>query len=905
MGGLENFTAATAGYYANFYTETERAQFATEQLSGELGKLGQTMPTTRDGFRALVQAAEAAGNDALLAGLLNLQDEFAALVPAADSAAKAVSGVMSSLEADTKRLQRQLIEAQGGDLAAFDTQGMTLAERAVYAYNASLQEQIDATKAASTAAKEAAAAQEQAARDATEAAQEYARAQEQAAQAARAAVETAMSAVSSAQSTIDGIRGEATNRYLSAQQAVANAQDNIANLQVQAMQKVQQAAYDAAKKLQDLGKTLTEFVTGKLSSPEQTFANTLRKALAGDTEAMAALPNAATGASDAAALAASTSTEARIAQARIMADVLRVANLASGTALPGVTPDADPMVAATNALTQAQADMAAALTVVTTIGASTTARADTLLERYATAVNELATAQDEYAIALAAIAGSTASTATNTAAQIIATATLQSALMASLASGFASMDADNNGLLTITEFKTGMAGKASDAELAFWFSQLDLNGDNTISKLEQLVLSSGGIIGAVNAVNTSVGNIDFNKDGLLTIDEFKSGMAGKATDSELAFWFAKLDVSGDGTISQLELLNDGIAGVATAVRTGFAGMDADNNGLLTITEFKSGMAGKASDAELAFWFAKLDTNGDGVLTKLEAIRVSTTNTATNTASTSTGAAMVVQFSASDPLRAVFDNITRSNALLADAQQLALQMILGVSIGEDMRAAGSRNSEFTGTYQLQYDIRTYLSNIASSAASLVNMAAGPGMTVRDIGGGGATTSAPVDMTYTNALLTDANSRLATSNTLLQQVFDVNLLTGAYIRGASEGWGSFKIRGATSAFAKGGAFTNKIVNSPTMFDMGLMGEAGPEAIMPLASIGGSLGVRYAGPDFSDFGRGMQAMAAEIASLRAEVQGLRAEARATAVNTGRTQDLLKRVSRNGEALQTETAT
>ena len=89
------------------------------------------------------------------------------------------------------------------------------------------------------------------------------------------------------------------------------------------------------------------------------------------------------------------------------------------------------------------------------------------------------------------------------------------------------------------------------------------------------------------------------------------------------------------------------------------------------------------------------------------------------------------------------------------------------------------------------------------------------------------------------------------------------------------------------------------------MGLMGEAGPEAIMPLANIGGSLGVRYAGPDFTHFGRGMEAMAAEITALRAELQGLRAEARATAVNTGRTQDLLKRVSRNGEALQTEAAT
>lgn len=53
----------------------------------------------------------------------------------------------------------------------------------------------------------------------------------------------------------------------------------------------------------------------------------------------------------------------------------------------------------------------------------------------------------------------------------------------------------------------------------------------------------------------------------------------------------------------------------------------------------------------------------------------------------------------------------------------------------------------------------------------------------------------------------------------------------------------------AFAKGGAFTNQIVDSPTMFKFakgtGLMGEAGPEAIMPLTRDGsGNLGVRSEG-------------------------------------------------------------
>ena len=50
----------------------------------------------------------------------------------------------------------------------------------------------------------------------------------------------------------------------------------------------------------------------------------------------------------------------------------------------------------------------------------------------------------------------------------------------------------------------------------------------------------------------------------------------------------------------------------------------------------------------------------------------------------------------------------------------------------------------------------------------------------------------------------------------------------------------------AFANGGAFTNSVVNQPTAFPLGLMGEAGPEAIMPLArGPNGKLGVHAAQP------------------------------------------------------------
>jgi phage-related minor tail protein len=57
------------------------------------------------------------------------------------------------------------------------------------------------------------------------------------------------------------------------------------------------------------------------------------------------------------------------------------------------------------------------------------------------------------------------------------------------------------------------------------------------------------------------------------------------------------------------------------------------------------------------------------------------------------------------------------------------------------------------------------------------------------------------------------------------------------------------GGLTKFAQGGMFTNSIVNEPTMFKFaqgtGLMGEAGPEAIMPLKrDSSGNLGVRSEG-------------------------------------------------------------
>lgn len=79
VGGLDQFQNLTRSYYENFYTEGERAAFAMRQISAEFAALGQTLPGTREEFRALVESARAAGDNTLLANLLKLAPAFASV----------------------------------------------------------------------------------------------------------------------------------------------------------------------------------------------------------------------------------------------------------------------------------------------------------------------------------------------------------------------------------------------------------------------------------------------------------------------------------------------------------------------------------------------------------------------------------------------------------------------------------------------------------------------------------------------------------------------------------------------------------------------------------------------------------------------------------------------------------
>lgn len=106
LGGAEASSASLGSYYTNFYSESERAAIATAQLTDQLAALGVAMPTGRDAYKALVDAAVAAGDATLAAQLISLGSAFAQLVPAAaDATTAAQAAAQAATTASTSALK--------------------------------------------------------------------------------------------------------------------------------------------------------------------------------------------------------------------------------------------------------------------------------------------------------------------------------------------------------------------------------------------------------------------------------------------------------------------------------------------------------------------------------------------------------------------------------------------------------------------------------------------------------------------------------------------------------------------------------------------------------------------------------------------------------------------------------
>jgi TP901 family phage tail tape measure protein len=764
FGGLDKFQSAVSNYYENFYTEAERSSQLGKELGSAFGRLNLTLPTTIEDYRKLVNAQDLTTESGreTYAALISLSPAFKQLSDTATEAARKIADERSSLET-------QLLQAQGNTAALRERERNALDES-----NRSLYDKIKALE------------------DAEAAQQAYT----QALESAQSALATALDRVQSAQNAVDAVRERGTSAYLQALSEVASIQEQIAD-----------EARQTANIYRDLAKQLREYVYGVIVPPKESFADALKKALAGDREAMAKLPTLATEATDSALNRARTRKEFDMEKFSILSGVLAAA--AEAERLGIQTPEQEAKTLQQK-LIEAQTKLAAALATANAIGAPLVAQQERLIEEYRKALAELSDARiaaTRAQAALDAINGNTAQTV------VMVTDLRDStrALRSSIDINFAALDRTVDGLLTLDELRAGLAGKATDQQITAMMALLDTNNDGVISKLEASIAASNSLP---------------NQIGL--------SLAGK-----------------------------------------FDTLTATTGGLLKFDQFKTQFAGLATDVELKNIFGLLDTNNDGVISKLESIRAETVKL---------GAIFevgkTVTFDSNDPIRSVFDNISKTNKILTaqftqwlhvmsgsivtlneQAGTISVSEVTGI-MTEKNRATGAAG--FPGLYVLQYDSTNYLMQIAANTSAALTYAANTSSNTSQTAG------------ILNALAFGQYSML--------------------VRGFGPGQTvpiSFRREySSTSYFAKGGAFTNGIVSRPTAFNIGEMGEAGSEAIMPLANIGGSLGVRAHMPDLSG-------MIEELRALRQEVSMLRYEARATAISTGRSEALLKRVTNNGEGM------
>jgi hypothetical protein len=100
MGGLQQYQASMAAYYQAFYTEDERKAKTLISLQGSFAALGLAMPSTIEGFRALVNAQDVSTESGrkAYAALIAMSGAFDSVTSRVDAVAVAFTDVASRIK---------------------------------------------------------------------------------------------------------------------------------------------------------------------------------------------------------------------------------------------------------------------------------------------------------------------------------------------------------------------------------------------------------------------------------------------------------------------------------------------------------------------------------------------------------------------------------------------------------------------------------------------------------------------------------------------------------------------------------------------------------------------------------------------------------------------------------------
>jgi Ca2+-binding EF-hand superfamily protein len=539
----------------------------------------------------------------------------------------------------------------------------------------------------------------------------------------------------------------------------------------------------------------------------------------------------------------------------------------------------------------------------------------------------------------------------------------QDAILKATQEGFAYLDTTADGLLTLDELKTGLAGIATDKQIKSLVTRVDANGDGFITQLELAVAAVGTLeTNLVAKLATEFATLDTTADGLLTLDELKTGLAGIATDEQIKALVTRVDANGDGFITQLELA---VAAVGTLesnllakLATEFLTLDTTADGLLTLDELKTGLAGIATDEQIKALISAVDINGDGQIDELELLQSLTGGVQQNTLETLRS--NETQISAlRDLIKQTVVNSQSLNTLNLSIELLSNSLIQAteaekaakeaeIKRASDLQKANLLNIQGEQNKKTSYEAQqaaqssiAYLKTEQNSLTSAVDQLLG----IWEYGSSRGSHQEVIkryseiaDNVPVNTQSGTAEQRLEWANLILQAGGQAS---GAFSRRGMSAWNS-AINAFVSEISDQDGFANysdiliqineyqkrldsanKIIDSlealrqqiislggvPTFAEGGLhagglrlVGENGPE--LEVTGPARYWSSAETAQLFGNSTRRDQVLVAEIRALRAEVTELRAEARSTAVATNKTARILDRVTPDGNSLQTVAA-
>ncbi|GHB24462.1 tape measure protein [Salinicola rhizosphaerae] len=205
---------------------------------------------------------------------------------------------------------------------------------------------------------------------------------------------------------------------------------------------------------------------------------------------------------------------------------------------------------------------------------------------------------------------------------------------AELAGYFATLAGGIDGVLTRDQLKLVMNGKATDRQLDAMIRALDLNGDDIVSGLESVIVA--GMPTDATLANVLGSQLRANGNKALTERQVRSALSPIATDAEIQALIRATDTNGDGLLDAQEVANARLGGLARgiggALNPMFDKIDSSLDGLIDYGEFGKYFKGLASDSQLKQIFRQLDTDGDGQISALEAVKASTDKVGNNTGS---------------------------------------------------------------------------------------------------------------------------------------------------------------------------------------------------------------------------------------------------------------------------------